>query len=373
MSSILKNHCYRVKPVTKTSIRLVIYLLLFFACSDSNANPSTAFFYGKPVPVDLMAHFEQVIVEPDNIDNIEPLTTKGISVFAYLSVGEINQTRSWYSEIPKDWLLGENKTWGSSIVDLTKKEWQDYIINKLMTPLWERGYRGFFLDTLDSYQLMSEDPAIRLAQQQGLISIIRTMHARFPEVKLILNRGFELFPEVANYAIAVAAESLFQRWNAATSSYAEVPEADRNWLLDKLNQIHNQYGLQIIAIDYVSPTQRQLAREVAKKITALGFTPWVSNPSMDMIGLGSVEIFPRRILALYDGQQQPDGLQNAEVYKFLAMPLENLGYTLEYIDVRKGLPTHCLAGQYADIVTWFNTNQLPQSEVYLVVMLNCGQ
>jgi hypothetical protein len=131
-----------------------------------------------------------------------------------------------------------------------------------------------------------------------------------------------------------------------------------------LNQIHNQYGLQIIAIDYVSPTQRQLAREVAKKITALGFIPWVSNPSMDMMGLGSVEIFPRRILALYDGQAQPDGLQNSEVHKFLAMPLEYLGYTLEYVDVRKGLPTHCLAGQYAGIVTWFNTNELPQSEVY---------
>jgi uncharacterized protein (TIGR01370 family) len=364
MFSILKNHCYCVKPVTKTSIRLIFCLLLFFACPNINASPSTAFFYGKPVPVELMAHFEQVVVEPDNIDNIEPLTTKGVSVFAYLSVGEINQTRPWYAEIPKDWLLGENQAWGSSIVDLSKKEWQDYIINKLMTPLWERGYRGFFLDTLDSYQLMSQDPAIRLAQQQGLIDIIRAMHTRFPEVKLILNRGFELFPEVANYAVAVAAESLFQRWNATTRSYVEVPEPDRVWLLGKLNQIHDQYGLQIISIDYVSPKQRELARDVAEQITALGFTPWVSNPSMDMLGIGSLEVFPRRILALYDGQDQPDGLQNSEVHKFLAMPLEYLGYTLEYIDVRKGLPVQCLAGQYAGIVTWFNTNELPQPEVY---------
>jgi len=359
-----KNHGHYAKPVTKISIRFVIYLLVFLVCSDIYASPSTAFFYGKPVPVDLMAHFEQVVVEPDNIDNINPLLAEGISVFAYLSVGEINQTRPWYSEIPKDWLLGENKAWGSSIVDLSKKEWQDYIINKLMTPLWERGYRGFFLDTLDSYQLMIEDPALRVAQQQALINIIRTMHERFPGVKLMLNRGFELFPDVANYAVAVAAESLFQRWNAASASYVEVPQADRDWLLGKMNQIHDQYGLQVISIDYVSPTQKALAREVAAQITALGFTPWVSNPSMDMVGIGSLEVFPRRILALYDGQDQPDGLQNSDMHKLLATPLEYLGYTLEYVDARKGLPTYCLAGQYAGIVTWFNSDESPQSETY---------
>lgn len=354
----------RDKSAIKTSIRFVIYLWVLFACANSYANPNTAFFYGKPVPVDLMAHFDQVVVDPDNIDNIEPLTAKGMTVFAYLSVGEINQSRSWYTDIPKQWLLGENKAWGSSVVDLSNKAWQDYLINKLIAPLWQRGYRGFFLDTLDSYQLITEDPKRRLVQQQALITIIRTIHQRFPDVKLIFNRGFEVLPEVANYAVAVAAESLFQRWNAASASYDEVPEADRNWLLNKLNQVHDQYGLQIIVIDYVSPKQKQLAREVAKRIAALGFSPWVSNPSMDMLGIGNLEVFPRRILALYDGQEQPDGLQNSEMHKLLAMPLEYLGYTLEYVDARKGLPTYCLAGQYAGIVTWFNSDEWPQSETY---------
>jgi uncharacterized protein (TIGR01370 family) len=364
MFLIRKNHYHQAKLATKTSIRFVICLLVLFACSDIYANPSTAFFYGKPVPIDLMAHFEQVVVEADNIDNIEPLTAKGISVFAYLSVGEISQSRPWFSEIPKDWLLGENKAWKSSIVDLNKKEWQDYVINKLMTPLWERGYRGFFLDTLDSYQIISEDPAFRLNQQQALVSLIKTMHDRFPGIKLIFNRGFEVLPEVASYAVALTAESLFQGWDTVAESYREVPEADRNGLLQQLNQARDQYGLQIIVIDYVAPAQKELAREVAKQITALGFTPWVSNSSLDMMGIGSLEVFPRRILALYDGQDQPDGLQNSEMHKLLAMPLEYLGYTLDYVDARKALPNYSLAGQYAGIVTWFNNDELPQSEDY---------
>ncbi|MEF3074848.1 endo alpha-1,4 polygalactosaminidase [Methylobacter sp. Wu1] len=364
MSSIPKTFCHYAKSATNTSARIMVYLLACLAGSDIYANPSTAFFYGKPMPVDLLSHFEQVVVEPENIDNIDPLTAKGIQVFAYLSVGEINPSRTWHAEIPKHWLLGKNTDWGSSIVDLSKKEWRDHLINKQIAPLWQRGYRGFFLDTLDSYQLIIKDPRHRLVQQQALIDLIRTIHRRFPGIQLILNRGFDLLPHIGKYAVAVAAESLFQRWNAVSNSYSEVPESDRAWLLKKLNEAHDQYGLQVIVIDYVPPKQKTLARDVANRIAALGFTPWVSNPPMDMLGIGSVEVFPRRILALYDGRDQSDGLQNSEVHKLLAMPLEYLGYTLEYADVRKGLPSYCLAGRYAGIVTWFNSDEWPQSESY---------
>jgi uncharacterized protein (TIGR01370 family) len=366
MFLVQKKYCHNTKVETKTCIRFVICLLIFFTSPDIYANPNIAFFYGKPVPVDQLTHFEQVVVEPDNIDNIEPLTSKGIGVFAYLSVGEISQSRSWFPDIPKNWLLGENKVWKSSIVDLANKDWQDYVINKQIAPLWDKGYRGFFLDTLDSYQLITEDPNFRMVQQQALVNLIRTMHTRFPGIKLILNRGFEVLPDVAGYAVALSAESLFQRWDTATNSYGEVPQVERDWLLDKLNQVHAQYGLQIIVIDYVSPEKKELAREVAARITALGFTPWVSNSSLDMMGIGSLEVFPRRILALYDGEDQPDGLQNSEVHKLLAMPLEYLGYTLEYVDARKGLPSSCLVGQYAGIVTWFNSDESPQSDAYKV-------
>lgn len=51
-------------------------------------------FYGKPVPTELLSHFKQVLVESDNIDNIEQLISKGVDVFAYLSVGEINASFS---------------------------------------------------------------------------------------------------------------------------------------------------------------------------------------------------------------------------------------------------------------------------------------
>ena len=135
-------------------------------------------------------------------------------------------------------------------------------------------------------------------------------------------------------------------------------------MLDKLRQVRDQYGLQVIVVDYVDPRQKELGRSTAKQISDLGFTPWVANPSLDILGFGALEVFPRRILALYDGQQYPEGLQQTDLHKLVAMPLEYMGYTLDYLDVNAGLPGNLLAGQYAGIVTWFNSDELWRPEVY---------
>ncbi|WP_430233822.1 endo alpha-1,4 polygalactosaminidase, partial [Nitrosomonas communis] len=143
-------------------------------------NQSIAFFYGRPVPVNLLSHYKQVVVEPENMDNLNDLHAKGTNVFAYISIGEIHPTRSWYSEIPKSWILGSNEKWGSRIIDLTQQGWHDYLINKYLSKLWKEGYRGFFLDTMDSYQSAVHDADGRLLQEKALASLISRIHQHFP-------------------------------------------------------------------------------------------------------------------------------------------------------------------------------------------------
>jgi len=372
LSTGIKHRCIFLNH---RAFATVICMLLSSICLPAHADPSTAFFYGRPAPVNLLSHFKQVIVEPENMDNLGYLRDRGTKIFAYVSAGEVNWTRPWYPEIPRSWFLGGNKEWGSSIVDLTQQGWHDYLIDKYLTRLWQEGYRGFFLDGLESYQRAVVEPDARLIQEKALSNLIKRIHQRFPGVDLILNRGFGILPEVGQYAVAVVAESLFQRWDPSIQQYTKVLEPDRYWLLEKLRQVRNQYGLQVIVIDYVDPKQKELARTTAKRISELGFTPWVSNPGLDILGIGELEIFPRRVLALYDGQEHPEGLQQTDVHNLLAMPLEYLGYTLDYLDVNMGLPGNLLAGQYAGIVTWFNNDALLGPIVYrewLLRQINSG-
>lgn len=343
-------------------LTFIYSVLLSSMCLPASA--STAFFYGRPAPLDLLSHFSQVVVEPENIDNLDNLRATGTKVFAYVSIGEVHSTRTWYSEIPQSWFIGSNQEWGSSIIDLTQPGWHDYVLNKYLARLWEQGYRGFFLDGLETYQRLAMQPHDRLKQEKALAELIKSIHEHFPGVDLILNRGFDIAPQVGQYAVALAAESLFQRWDPLDQEYEEVAEPDREWLLNKLTQVRDQHELEIIIIDYVDPKQKELARATARRISDLGFTPWVANPALDILGVSAVEVFPRRVLALYDGQEYPDGLQQTDIHKLLAMPIEYLGCTIEYLDVNRGLPGNLLAGQYAGIVTWFNNEALLAPVIY---------
>jgi len=328
------------------------------------SSPSVAFFYGPMAPVAELAHFDWVVVQPENFGAVRELAQAGTETFAYLSVGEIEERQLTDPGIDRKWLNGSNPNWQTRIVNLTETGWHSYLIEQRMASLWAAGYRGFFLDTLDSYQIAVQDEAGRSAQTAALVSLIQAMHQRFPGVKLLLNRGFEVLPKVSELCAGVVAESLFAGWDQGKKEYRPVAEKDRAWLLARLQQVHNEYRLPVVVIDYVAPAQREQARKIAKQIRGLGFIPWVTNPSLDFLGVGSVEVVPRRILALYDGKKPQQGFAQTKVHRLLAPLLEYLGYAVDYRDANGALPDFVLTGRYRGIVSWFDVDQLDQPLAY---------
>ena len=288
-----------------------------------------------------------MVVEPGNValpvsrPGLAPASEPGrlgwhTQLFAYVSVGELHPTRDYFSRLPPAWRVGANTAWGSIVVDQAQPDWPAWFVENAVAPLWKAGYRGFFLDTLDSFNIVAKTDAERARQIDGLARTVRAIKAAYPEARLIFNRGFEILPQVQALADAVAAESLFRGWNAAGNSYQDVSEGDRQWLLGQLNVIKDQYRKPVIAIDYVAPGQRELARDTARRIAALGFTPWVANPALDLVGIGSIEVMPRKVLMLYDAlpvdnRASPVNLTFEPAHRFLAMPINYLGYTVEYL------------------------------------------
>ena len=342
---------------------LLCVALLMAACSAAAAGPGIALYYGKEPPLDELAAFDIAVVEPAHVPDPRPHNTARSSLFAYVSVGEVHPSRSYAHEIPQAWKIGENATWGSILIDQSQPQWPVFFRERVIKPLWDAGYRGFFLDTLDSYQLAAKSDAGRARQEAGLAALITEVKRAYPEARLIFNRGFEILPQTHQHAFAVAAESLFRGWDHSKKSYREVPEADRRWLLAQLGRAKDEYKLPVLAIDYVAPGERALARATAEKIAALGFIPWVSNPELDMLGVGSIEVMPRKVLMLHDEPRGEPGLIFNAIHRYAAMPLNYLGYTPEYVNVlSETLPGHPLAGRYAGIVTWFAADDLKQGK-----------
>lgn len=282
LCAALRSHC-----VGKLA-RLLPFCLLISGCATGcDQRPSTAFFYGAAPPVAALAQFDRVVVEAESLSDLAGLRSAGAEVFAYVSVGEAEGWRASASALPEGLFLGANSAWRSRIADLSQPGWRHYLIEQRMAALWQGGYRGFFLDTLDSYQRVARDADEARAQSRALVALIREISGRFPGARLLLNRGFAELPEIAPLAVGLVAESLFQGWNPATGQYQPVAESERRWLLARLQEAHLRHGLPVTVIDYVPPEQPQLAHATARQIEALGFIPWVSTPGLDILGMGA--------------------------------------------------------------------------------------
>ncbi|WP_394823031.1 endo alpha-1,4 polygalactosaminidase [Pendulispora albinea] len=334
----------------------------------SESRQRTAFFYGPNVPPELLNHYDRVVVEPENAGNLVPprpaaqggATGVGkpelsrAEIFAYASIGEVHPTRSYRRDVPHAWVLGRNDEYGADIMDTTRPEWRAFVLDRILEPLYRKGYRGFFFDTLESYKRFAPQPSWG-QHAAGLAAIVRGFAQRHPDAKILLNRGFEFLPQVAPVVAGVVAESLFSTWRmeGKTQVAAVVTPQQRDALLVQLREAANRYRLPVTVIDYLPVSAGVEARKaIAKKILALGFSPYVTGFNLDEIGVGEIENVPRRVLLLYKGSDDEAflGVQDANV--LVAPVMEWMGYRIDYHDVRRALPSHNLAGQYAGIIVF---------------------
>ena len=352
------------------------FAMLFVACysSGTTAAPSFAFYYGADIPWEALGAFDVAVVEPGNVGvaGWQHRLNPGTTVAAYIAVGEVHPTRPYFNRMLPEWKLGDNPAWGSIVVDQAAPGWSAFYLAEVVKPLWDRGFRAFFLDTLDSFYLVAKTPEAQQKQIAGMAALVRDIKRAYPDAKLIFNRGFEILPQVHTFAYAVAAESLFQGWDAGRKEYRAVPQADRDWILAQLRKCQTEYKLPVIAIDYVPPKNRALARETARKIKALGIIPWVTNPALDMMGVGQVEVLPRQVLAIHDEPGHLADVSLHEVHRAGAMPLNYLGLDVRYVFYGSpelaALSGQPLAGRYAGVLTWFNRGTFHETAPVLKLM-----
>jgi uncharacterized protein (TIGR01370 family) len=321
--------------------------------NNDSKDKSTAVFYGANLPTNILSQYKRIIVEPDNVkpEELLALRSKDSRVFAYVSIGEVNPSRKWYKKIKPAWVLGDNKVWDSKVMDLASSGWQDFLIDTVIAPLWKAGYRGLFLDTMDSFYIFAKDKKQQEKQTKALTALMQKINKRYPEMHFISNRGFEVLPSIGKQLEAVVAESLYASWDNGKKIYKETPENDQEWLLNKLNGIKNDLSVDIIIIDYAKPGNRAKAKLIADKITQQGFIPWVSIPSLDLAGVGNIEPDLDTYLLLTDSKIDGHTPLKLEKYQKLVDMLKKRNQKLKVHDIQHGMPLGHMIGRYNAIIS----------------------
>ncbi len=242
-----------------------------------------AFYYGKHPSVRQLADFDWVIIDPDSDFMPVHYPRSRAHWIAYVSVGEVTQNRGYYDYLPKSWIMGDDTEWNSEVIDQTSPAWPDYFADQVVAPLWKRGFRGFFLDTLDAYQRVTTDPKEQAAQRQGLVRLVMVLRQRFPQAVIFLNRGFELLPQVHAQVNGVVVESVFKGWDQARKTYFDVAPQDTRWIINQIRIVQQHYRLPVIALDYCDPQQPACAQNDIARLSQLHLIPYVSDGLLSVV------------------------------------------------------------------------------------------
>ncbi|MEI6032764.1 MAG: endo alpha-1,4 polygalactosaminidase [Verrucomicrobiae bacterium] len=304
-------------------------------------------------PGDLAAYTTSII-HPGAQAPLHEAKAAGCTVLAYLSAVEVARDAPYRKRFLRDKIpiLGRNETWASDLADVSSPLWEDLLAD-LADEAAAQGFDGFFLDTLDSVEVLAQKhPSRAGALRAGLVRAIREIRRRHPDKTIIVNRGFSILEEIRPLINGVLAESLYQTYFFDRKAYGEVSEQDTSWLVA---QLHKAAGLPIYVVDYVDPDKLELARKTAEKIREAGFIPYVTTPDLCGKSLAPIRPVARKIAAVYGRQVDLEGggsrywPADTWIAQFLQLPLEWMGYEVVYLDAMAG-PLPALDETYAAIV-----------------------
>jgi len=337
----------------------VFFLLSIQTLAASEPNPAAptnvGFYYGNEAPIGSLYAYDWLVMQADRVTDarLDLLNKSNARPIAYLSAGEMARSHQAATSLRKDWILGENKAWKSLVLDIRRADVRGFMVEKLVAPEMARGFRGVFLDTLDSHLLTPEGKENQqaFAESQGLL--IAAIRKRFPESRIIINRGFHLPEQTHKLVDALAFESWRNGYEAGGRRYYSVPDNDRDWLSGQLAHWREAHpDIPIIAIDYAPNADKASAQ--SNRLVQDGFIPYVSDHDLNRLGPTQPPVKKRHVLVFHD--QPENQTDRSAAHRRLGILLERLGLVPVYRSTRQPFLSEPLDDRYVGAVIWWETS-----------------
>lgn len=243
--------------------------------------------YGAATDPVLARACRVLVLEPDHARPIAPLRGAGGILLGYVSFGEVERQRPYVAALDAAGaLLAPNPHWPDArMADLRHPAWRAAVVDTIVPAILAQGFDGIFIDTLDNAEAMeTRDPATMKGMVAAGAALIAAVRARFPGIRIMLNRGYAALPQAARRIDYVLGEAMASRWNFATKRYDLLSDDDWRWQATRLRAARAANpALELMTLDYWDPADtRQVAALYARE-RAAGFRPYVSTLALDRL------------------------------------------------------------------------------------------
>lgn len=243
-------------------------------------------FYGAIGDEAILATYDIVVLDPAFQGSISLVAGAGARVCGYLSLGEIRSADPFLAFVDPAALLPENPDWpGTRRVDIRNPSWRSLVLERRIPALASQGFTGVMFDTLDTPPYLEQlDPVRYRGMREAAIELVDAIRTRWPDMMLIMNRGYALLPDVAHKLDAVIAESLITSPDHRAGGFAWVDADQVELQLTLLGPaVRRHPPMPILSLDYWDPDDTKTIAEIYRRERELGHHPYVATRSIDRI------------------------------------------------------------------------------------------
>lgn len=243
-------------------------------------------YYHAELPAKAFFDYRLAVFDADRHPPLQPLFDRDILLLGYISFGEIENNRAGFEEAKQHgYVLMENAAWpGSYFVDVRDPRWKERVLRQAAA-VWDQGFHGFFLDTLDNPpHLEGTDPQKYAGMTAAAADLVLALRAQYPKAKIMLNRGFELHERVAGAIDFLLAESTRTTLDSTGKSYARSSQADFETYLSRIRMLQQRNPkLQVMSLDYWNPDDVAGIKALYTEMRGHKMLPYIATPALDRV------------------------------------------------------------------------------------------
>ena len=242
--------------------------------------------YHNNTPVTDLFNYDLVVLDASHGYDVRSLVAREQTVLAYVSIGEVENYRPYFKQAKKSGVvLQENKNWpGSYYVDVRKPAWTKLIIEQVIPDLLRQGYTGLMLDTIDNPIYLASKGKDYKGMDKAAANLVKAVRHHYPDIHLMLNRGFEILPEVAPSINSVLAESTYTTYDFETKKPRKLNAEERAYSANAIKAAEARNDrLKVYSLDYWPTNDTDGVKEIYTEQAKRGYVPYVSTVELDKV------------------------------------------------------------------------------------------
>jgi uncharacterized protein (TIGR01370 family) len=243
--------------------------------------------YGSATDPATARSYKLLVLEPDHARPIARLRGPGSILLGYVSLGEVERRRPYFPQLEKAGALqATNPNWPDArMADLRHAAWRSVVIDKIIPEILRKGYDGIFMDTLDNAEAMeAQDPKANAGMIAAASDLVHAIRIKFPNIKIMMNRGYALLPRTAEDIDALLGEAMASRWSFADRHYEMTTAADWMWQAERLRAAKKvNPAIDLMTLDYWDPADVRTVQKLYERERREGFHPYVAVLALDRL------------------------------------------------------------------------------------------